>query len=308
MKKDPKSKKIKEARVRKGARHRSFKLSKRIKPTFGLLPTSWILFKKSLKHLWQYKRAYLGIAAIYGLLNLVLVRGIEGGSDIVLLSDLLKEAGGNRLLDSVGLFEALVIGPGSGTDVTSMYQFLILVICSLATIWTLRRTRKQERVGARQAFYNGMGPLIPFLLVIGALLVMCLPLAAANAVYGIVFINGIAVLAIEKILWTLLLILIVLLSMHLLTSSAFALYIVTMPDVSPMMAIRSSRNIARFRRFTILRKLLFLPFILFIVGAVILLPIIMYAPVAAEPVYFILSALALVVVHAYMYGLYRELL
>lgn len=307
--KKPTTAKNKEARVRKSARHKSFRLSKNIKPTFGLLPSSWFLFKKTLRHLLMHWRTYSGIAVVYGLLNLLFVRGFGGGSDIALLSDLLRESGStNRFIDSIGLLEALVLGSGESTDATAIYQLLILVICSLAAIWALRRTRKQEKVSARAAFYNGMGPLVPFLLVLGILVLMCLPLAAANAIYGIVFVNGIAVLLIEKVLWTLLLVLVVLLSIYMLSSAAFAPYIVTMPDMSPMLAVRSSRNIARFRRFTILRKLLFLPFILSLIAGVILVPIIMFLPVIAEVVYYTLGAVALVVLHGYIYNLYRELL
>ncbi len=39
-------------------------------------------------------------------------------------------------------------------------------------------------------------------------------------------------------------------------SSLFALYIVTLPDMTPMKALRSARELARYRRWTVLRKIL----------------------------------------------------
>jgi hypothetical protein len=92
------------------------------------------------------------------------------------------------------------------------------------------------------------------------------------------------------------------------SSSLFALYIVTLPDMTPMKALRSARELVRHRRWTVLRKILCLPLILLVAGAVIMLPIIIVLTPLAQWVFFLLTMLALVAAHAYMYTLYRELL
>ena len=63
----------------------------------------------------------------------------------------------------------------------------------------------------------------------------------------------------------------------------FALYIVTLPDMTPMKALRSARELVRYRRWTVLRKVLFLPLMLLVVAAIIMVPIIILAD-AAGPV------------------------
>ena len=109
-------------------------------------------------------------------------------------------------------------------------------------------------------------------------------------------------------MWGILLFLFVLLSLYMITSSIFALYIVTLPDMTPMQALRSARNLVRFRRWTVMRKVLFLPLSLVVIGGLLLIPIIIFLTPIAEWVYFGLTMMSLAFIHSYIYTLYRELL
>ena len=57
-----------------------------------------------------------------------------------------------------------------------------------------------------------------------------------------------------------------------------------------------------------MRKLLFLPILLVVVAAVVMLPIIVWLTPLAQWVFFVLTLFAIAAVHSYVYGLYRELL
>jgi hypothetical protein len=97
-------------------------------------------------------------------------------------------------------------------------------------------------------------------------------------------------------------------TVYMLCSTLFALYIVTLPNTTPMAALRSSRQLVLHRRWTIVRKLLFLPVALIALTAVIVTPLIIFAAPIAPWVFFGLSTLLLPVVHAYLYSLYRSML
>jgi hypothetical protein len=97
-------------------------------------------------------------------------------------------------------------------------------------------------------------------------------------------------------------------TVYMLCSSLFALYIVTLPDMTPMNALRSARQIVRFRRGAVLLKLLFLPLALVVAAAVFMVPISLLFTQVAPFVFFALTVVAIVVVHSYMYALYRELI
>ena len=88
-----------------------------------------------------------------------------------------------------------------------------------------------------------MYPLIPFILVLLVCCLQLLPLIIGSSLYSLVVSNGIAVQPIEKFVWALLFASLALLSLYMITSSLFALYISTLPDMTPMKALRSAREL-----------------------------------------------------------------
>jgi hypothetical protein len=93
-----------------------------------------------------------------------------------------------------------------------------------------------------------------------------------------------------------------------LSATVFAPYIVTLPGMAPWQAVKSSKDIVRGRRGNILLKLFFLPVGLLVVSAVIMVPLTLLLTPIAAVVYFVLTIAGILVVHSYMYALYRELI
>jgi hypothetical protein len=296
----------------KTPKYKTFRLSKQIKHPQAL-PSAWKLSKQAAKLLWQHRKLIIGITLIYGLLNIILVRGFSGSTDVSELKNVLNQIfDGNwgHFASSLTIFALLVTSAGNTTSSTGgTYQLLLVLIISLALIWTFRQVLAgHTKVRVRDGFYRGMYPFIPFVLVLLVIGVQLIPLLVGSTLYSTVINNGIAVYAVEKFFWGLLFFLLALLSLYMICSSIFALYIVTLPDMTPMKALRSARELVRFRRWTVLRKVLFLPVALLIIAAIIMVPIITFATPAAQWLFFILTMLAVAAVHAYMYTLYRELL
>lgn len=294
----------------KSPKYASFKLSKSIKHPVRLVP-AWKLTKRTSLHLWEHKKVLAGITLVYGFLNVIFAQGL-GGADVTELKDQLGQIfTGNygSLTSSLIIFTTLVGSAGNtSSDIAGAYQLFLALIASLAIIWALRQSYAGTKFRIRDAYYRGMYPLIPFILVLFVVGIQLLPLAIGSGLYGLVISNGIAVLAIEKVVWAMLFALLALLSLYMIASSIFALYIVTLPEMAPMKALRSARELVRYRRWTVLRKLLFLPLVLLIVAAVVMLPIILWLTPLAKYVFFILTMASLVAVHGYVYSLYRELL
>lgn len=304
------SKKPSKARLIRQPRYKSFRLSKRIKTTRPRLGGSIRRFWSSLGVVKRHWKLFGGISLVYLVLTVVLVKGGGSSLDVTQLKDLLGQTlKTGSLATGLTIFGVLIGNADSAASaVAASYQSMLLVTVSLAVIWALRQTTAGIMVGVRDAFYKGLYPLAPFLLVILAIGVQLIPLLLSTVVYGAVFRAGLAVAVLEKALWLLLMFLLVLWTLYMITASIFSLYIVTLPDMRPMRALRSARDLVRYRRWTVMRKVLFLPFALLLTGAVIMLPVILLLPVIAEWVFFALTMMALVVVHAYMYSLYRELL
>jgi hypothetical protein len=303
--------KAKTPRRVKPPEYKRFQLRGRVKYPDNVA-SGWQITKKTARLLWQNKNLFLGIALVYGLLNLILVRGLGSSVDVNNLKETLNHVFSGQygqLASSLSVFAVLLGSSGAGASGSAnVYQFFLVIIVSLAIIWSLRQLLTGAKIRVRDGFYLGMYPLVPFILVLFVVGLQLLPMLIGADVYSIILSNGIAVTFIEKFACLVVLILLVALSLYWLSSSVFALYIVTLPEMTPLKALRSARELVRFRRWTLLRKILFLPLILLIAAAVIMVPVIILIAPVAQWVFFALATLAIVAVHGYMYTLYRELL
>lgn len=281
-------------------------------PNYKPLPKARLLMTQVLRQFWQHKNLFGGITTIYGVLNLVLVRGLSGSTNLDTLKNVLTSLGHGvraQLLASTGSFVYLLATSGSGNSAASgIYQFVLLLVCSLAFIWTLRQVTAGKQVRVRDGFYQGMYPLVPFLLMFLLFAVQLVPLAIGGSIFSTITINGIAVHFWEKALWLGLFVGLSIWSLRMVTATIFAFYIVTLPDMTPIKAYKNARSIVYGRRLLLWRKLIFLPTALFMAALIIELPLISFATPLAPWVLFVLSMAALPIVHGYLYNLYREML
>jgi hypothetical protein len=207
------------------------------------------------------------------------------------------------------LFGILAASLGAqASEVVGAYQSFLIVIFSLASIWLTRQFLLNETPRLRDAFYKGMYPLIPFILVLFVVALQLLPALFGNFLYSVVTQQGLAVTAIERLIWLILLLLLVALSLYMIISSLFALYIVTLPDMTPLKALRSARELVLHRRLKILVRIVAMPLILVLLAVLIFVPLLIFATPLAEPLFLLASSFALVVIHVYFYNVYRALL
>ncbi len=296
----------------KTPKYQSFRVSRRIKNPHPKLPSGIKLFITSWKAIKSNWRLFIGISLVYGLLTLVLVRGLSSGTNIQDLKDALSDTfsgsfGG--LTTSAVLFSYLIGSTNdSPTPAGGVYQTILLLITSLASIWALRQILAGNKIKAKDAFYKGLYPLAPFMLVLLTIGLQLIPLLLGSWIYGTVIANGIAVSVLEKVMWGALFFSTATLSFYMICSSIFALYIVTLPDMTPLKALRSARQLVLHRRWVVLRKVLFLPLILLVLAALIFMPLVIVWAAGVEWIFFAMSMFLVIIIHSYMYNLYRALL
>ncbi|HTE22272.1 MAG TPA: hypothetical protein VK674_04500 [Candidatus Limnocylindria bacterium] len=275
--------------------------AKKLSGSFGLFADCVSLWR-------QHWKIFGGITLVYLLLSLLLVGGLGGGLDVPGLKEGVVEEVG-QLNASIALFGLLVGSAGSvASESGAVYQTIVLLLVSLAAIWALRQVHAEVRISVRDAFYKGIYPLVPFVLVFLFICLELVPLMIASFVYVTVLGGGLVAGIVEQGLWWLLMLALAAASLYLLSASLFALYVVCLPDVRPMAAIRAANRLVRYRRWLLIRKLLFLPLALVSIGAALILPLIIFAPGAVQWVFAPLSMAAFVFAHTYFYSLYRELL
>jgi hypothetical protein len=296
-------------RKRKIARYKSFRLQKKISHPAGPLPGVRQLLRKTGRLLWANKRPLLVLVALYFILNLALVRNFTSPLNVGDVKEQLNEyVGGDasRMETTAAIFGQLVT---TGNETSSgLSQAILLVVFGLAIVWLFRQSAAGNAPTAKEALYKGMYPLVPFLLILFLMFLEFLPAIIGSALYGATVGSGIAATGFEVVIWTLLASLLVILTLYLLFSSLFSLFVVTLPDVTPLKALRSARQLVFSRRPSILLRLLILPLLFILVLVIIVVPAIYFAASFAPWLYFLLSIFGALFVHAYLFTLYKELL
>lgn len=302
-------------RKKKSPSYRSFRLSSRLKSSdIKQIPKVTALWRETWSFLWKHKRPMATFALIYGLTYFMFVRGISGFSmDIGAVKDELRDAlTGNigAVVAFISIYFSLVSSMTiTADDAGNFYQVSILVIFSLAFIWLLRRLHdKRAQASVRDAFYLGMGPLVPFLGVVLMLLLMTLP-AALGATLLVSAASSAAIRSdVEFIGFGVLMVLMTVLSLYLLAGSLFSVYIVTLKGTRPLVAVRSSMRLLSIHRWRVAHKIVGFMILLLLLGFVLVLPFIVWLPRYAEVAFFVMSTASFAVFHTFMYKLYRSLL
>ncbi len=293
----------------KKPKYASFQLSKRIKG--DKLPSGFSIFKKSVGVLTRHWKLFLLVVVVYALLNTLLVQGftaINGAGDAKTSLDQVFTGDWGRVMSGLTLFAYLLGVTGSAADATAgLYQLILALIISLALIWALRQVYAGNKIRMRDTFYNGMSPFVPFILVLLVIGLQLIPMAIGIALYATVVGAGISTTGLEQVMWALLAFVLSVVSLYMIMSSIFALYIVTLPGMTPMRALRSARQLVANRRWAVMRKVLFLPVALILLTALVVVPLLLMAATAGAWVFFILTMFFLPVTHSYMYSFYRSM-
>jgi hypothetical protein len=254
-----------------------------------------------------------GIILVYAVLNILLVRGLGGGVNVSeLKAQFEQQPGSNGWTSSANAFSSLLSGTGSpsASAASGVYQTFLVVIVSLALIWSFRQllSDKPQRLRVRDSYYKSTYPLIPVLLVLVVIALKLIPMVIGSYIFSLVVSSGIAVGAWEFVFWLVLFLVLSIWSLLWIVPSVLALYVVSLPNMTPFAALRAAKKMVRFRRVVVLRKMLFLPLLIFVPLSLLMLFVIATVPVLAQWVFFALTLLLLPAIHAYLYTLYRELL
>ena len=273
-----------------------------ITPSAAPLPNVIELSKRSLSLLGKNWKQFAGIGLWYAAVAAFFGAVAISGYNVAAVRDQL----GGKLLGSIGAYASLIGSGGGVTDQAgSVYSSVLFVVFSLAVIWALRNVHENSKIRIRDAYYKGMYPLIPFVLVLLVALLACIPAILASGIYQYVMSSGIKA-GVELAVWTVVLLIGILLSMYLLVAPILALYIVSLPNMAPIAALKSARLLALSRRWLFVRKMLFLPIVLLLSVGIIVVPFILLAPAAAQWILAVVGVIVITFAHGYLYELYRS--
>jgi hypothetical protein len=205
------------------------------------------------------------------------------------------------------------------TDVQQVYAALIAILAWLTSVWLLRNILAGHKVKLRDGLYNAGSPILSTFLVALLLLVQMLPFALALIGYSAASATGLlAAGGVESMLFWIAAGLLTTLSLYLITSTIFALVIVTLPGMYPFQAIKTAGDLVVGRRLRILMRLLWLAAGVSIAWVIVMVPIILidmwlkgvWSAITWVPTIpftlLTLGALTIIWASSYVYLLYRK--
>jgi hypothetical protein len=277
------------------------------------LPGGFRLTIQVVKTLKQFWKPLGGIVLVYLVLNIIFASGVSNLSSAVGdIKDNLNSTSSSQshpLAAAFSGFTSLVGSAGSSSSGTgSTLQGVLIVLESLVIIWALRQLLAGASIGVKQAYYQSMGPLVPFLLVVFVIVIQLLPISIGAGLFSLITTSIAGVSGLVMAIITVLFVLLAAWSFYMVSGSIFALYIVTLPGMHPKKALRSAKNLVKFRRLSVLWRVTFLPIFILVVMAVLIVPtILIFTPLVA-PLFYVLGMLAILFVHTYLYSIYRSLI
>ncbi|HCM51964.1 TPA: hypothetical protein DIS56_02415 [Candidatus Saccharibacteria bacterium] len=298
-------------RRRKATRLQKRKYDKQTTRAYTPAPNSFQLIGQVFSIFKKYWRPLGGIVLVYLILNIIFASGFSNISNVFAEIKLnFQQDGKWHLSEAFDGFGSLVsnVSIGSVSEAASVFQGALFIVISLVIIWALRHLLANQTIKIKQAFYQSMTPLVPFLLIMFVIILQLLPITLGSLIVATI------VLAIFTTSTTAMAIIVISIfglaiwSIYMLSSSVFALYIVTLPEMEPRKALRSAKNLVKFRRWAVIRRVVFLPLFTLLAMAIIVIPLMLYADVLVVPVFFVLSMLTILFIHTYLYSLYRGLL
>ncbi len=309
--------------------HRSFRRTRRRDYVRSLdLPGYFSFTGSVLRLLWQHKKTY-GLLILLVAIASALLSGVASQSIFTEFAAAIHDAGKGVLSDGWGeigkagilLATGLNGGfTGSLTEVQQVYAGLILLFSWLVTVWLLRAQLAGNRPRLRDGLYNAGAPIFPTFSLLLLFVIQLLPAAVAALVISTVVGSDLIQNGFLSMVFYLGCFLLVLLSVHLITSTFFALVIVTLPGMYPWQAFKTAGDLVVGRRLRVLLRLSWGTGVIVLAWIVVMIPIIIFStwlqtsfkwstwiPIVPAALT-LLSATTIIFGASYIYLLYRRMI
>lgn len=308
--------------------HRSFRMTRRRDYVRSLeIAGYWSFTNMVRRTLWKNWRLFGGLILLSSIMTII-ISGFGAQEVYDNLADTLEQTGGDLFegawgtVGQAGLLLASTITTGLSPNLTEA-QSVIGAFAGffvwLVTIWLLRNTLAGHKPRLRDGLYNAGSPMLSTILVGLVIMVQLLPAAIALIVYSAAQTSGLLEGGVTAMLVWIGVALMGLVSLYWITSSFIAMVVVTLPGMYPMHALKASGDLVIGRRLRVLLRLFWLAFIIVLVWALIVIPIILLdswvkgmvpaiAWLPVVPLFIIgMSSLTLVFTASYIYLLYRKI-
>ena len=308
--------------------HRSFRLTRRRDYDRALALPGYAAFTREVNQtLKQHKRVFLWLTLFYTIALAVTV-GISAQDSLTNLTKSLRDTGTEVFkgdigqIGNAGLLITAITTTGIGNDgltqIQQVYTVLLGLLVWLTTVWLLRSLLAGHKVRMRDGLYTAGAPIVGTLILAVVLVAQMLPMAIAFLAYNAASSTGLLDGGVEAMLFWVAAALLTLLSLYWITSTFFALIIVTLPGMYPLNALKIAGDLMIGRRIRILLRLAWMGLCVFVGWALIMIPVIIidawikgvWSQLEGVPLIpialLIMGPLTIIWIASYVYLLYRK--
>lgn len=307
---------------REESTHKSFvrtrkRDKKKIPKIEGFIAFPWYV----TRILWNRKFLYLRLVLLVVVMSVVVVGAVQatsaGNLNSIFESSQSDADGTNPVMRALITVGSSMTGSLNSnlTDAQKLYMSAVYIIVLLTVVWLLRHQLAGQKVNVRDGLYSSSGPFAAEYVLILIGVIQLIPAAIAALLYSAGLISGALQGGIEMGMFSLALFFIVVLTLYFMTTTLFAMFIVTIPGSYPLRAYRAAREIVAGQRLRLLFRILWLVIIILIAWFIFLVPVVIIAnsinvgstiviPIAVQT----MLALSLVYGMAYLYLLYRRMI
>ncbi|HWT40870.1 MAG TPA: hypothetical protein VN081_06435, partial [Dongiaceae bacterium] len=156
-----------------------------------------------------------------------------------------------------------------------IFAVLLFLMLWLTVVWLLRNLLAGHKVRMRDGLYSSGSPLFATMVIVFVVLLQLLPIGIAMIGYAAANSSGLLAGGVEAMLFWVGASLLGVLSLYWITSSLFAMVMVTLPGMYPWRALRTAGDIVFGRRIKLLLRWLWMLLAIAALWAVVLIPFIL---------------------------------
>ena len=310
--------------------HRSFKLSKKRDYTRPLeIGGYWNLLGSVFGLIRENKSIFRNLVLVSSLASILLV-GLMDQNFVSSLQAVVDTTNGGNFegffgeIGKAGLVMTATFNSGGlvqyPTEIQQIMFAIIILFIWLATVQICRNILSgKKNLNLRDALYSCGAPIIPMTVIAIVILMQLVPVFIATIVGAAAKTTSFLSSGIEQAVFFSAILLLFSLSAFWVMGSIFAMIIVTIPGTYPLQALKIAGDMVSQRRLAILKRILFLIFILALIWSIIIIPIIMlmnwlisingfFVNIPIVPISMLLmSCFSCVLSSVYIYVLYRRI-
>lgn len=193
----------------------------------------------------------------------------------------------------------------SGDQSSSLVQFILFLVASLAFIWVLRKIRKLQHVKISEAYYRGTSQFVAMFLLIIWFVILLIPATVGTTILSV----GLTATstAIETGVIILSSIVFLFLSIWLFAKYWPSFYIISLPGIRPISALKNASALTKKHRLNISLQVIGFMLLTVILAIVLVLPVALLLPKVVPYWIYALMFVFFAIGHTFMFAIYRSL-